>query len=158
MRLSLIGSRAMGLSLAVSLGLFCIAGCSSGGPAPPKLVPVAGKVMLDGAPLAGASVIFVPKDQTKGTGGTGITDAEGKYEARHQSNKVGIEPGTYAVIFSKIAMPDGSPIPPGKNAADVGATEVLPQQLSNPSPDFMTNIVTITETGGTSFDFTLASK
>lgn len=158
MQSSSIVLRTVGLSLTASLGLFCIVGCSSGGPAPPKLVPVAGKVMLDGTPLAGASVIFIPKDQTKGTGGSGVTDAEGKYEARHQSNKTGIEPGTYAVVFSKIAMPDGSPIPPGKNAADVGATEVLPQQLSNPSPDFMTNIVTITETGGTSFDFTLASK
>lgn len=158
MRSSLFALRAISLSLTTSLGLFCVIGCSSGGPAPPKLVPVAGKVVLDGAPLAGANVIFIPKDQTKGTGGSGVTDADGKYEARHSSNKVGIEPGTYAVIFSKIAMPDGSPIPAGKNAADVGATEALPQQLSNPSPDFMTNVVTITETGGTSFDFTLASK
>jgi len=150
--------RTVGLSLTVALGLFCIGGCSSGSAKPPKLVPVAGKVVLDGTPLAGASVIFIPKDQTKGTGGSGVTDADGKYEARHQSNNVGIEPGTYAVVFSKIAMPDGSPIPPGKNAADVGAAEALPQQLSNPSPDFMTNIVTITATGGTSFDFSLASK
>ena len=92
-----------------------------------------------------------------GTGGSGVTNADGKYEARHQSNKAGIEPGTYMVLFSKIAMPDGSSIPAGKNAADVGATEILPQPLSNPDPEFAPNVVTITESGG-SFDFTLASK
>jgi hypothetical protein len=148
-----------GLSLLLSVfgGLVWIAGCSSGTAPAPKLVPVAGKVVLDGTPLTGANVIFIPKDKTKGTGGSGVTNADGKYEARHQSNKVGIEPGTYMVLFSKIAMPDGSSIPAGKNAADVGAAEILPQPLSNPDPEFAPNIVTITETGG-SFDFTLASK
>ena len=150
--------RAVCLLLSAQIGLVGIVGCSSRTPAPPKLVPVAGKVVLDGTPLTGASVIFVPKDRTKGTGGTGVTDAEGKYHAQHQSSKAGIEPGTYTVLFSKIAMPDGSPIPAGKNAADVGAAEVLPGQLSNPPPEFNFNIVTVPETGGAAFDFNLASK
>lgn len=143
----------------VPLCLFLVmgTGCSSGTAKTPKLVTVTGKILLDGAPLQGANVIFIPKDNTKGTGGSGVTDAEGKYEARHPSNKAGIEPGTYSVLFSKLAMPDGSPIPEGKNAADVGATESLPQQLSNPHPEYITNVVTVTETGG-AFDFTLASK
>lgn len=144
-------------ALPLCVALVYAMGCSSGSTATPKLVPVVGKIVLDGTPLKGANVIFVPKDQTKGTGGSAVTDAEGKYEARHPSNKAGIEPGTYAVLFSKLAMPDGSPIPEGKNAADVGAAESLPQQLSNPHPEFMTNIVTVPEKGG-SFDFTLASQ
>lgn len=146
-----------GVGLSVCAMLICIAGCSSKAGGPAKLAPVAGIVKLDGSPLTGANVIFIPRDQTKAMGGSGVTGADGKYEARHQSNKVGIEPGTYTVLFSKIAMPDGSPIPEGKNAADVGAVEVLPQQLSNPNPEFVTNIVTIPDAGG-AFDFDLASK
>lgn len=149
-------SRAAISALAVCLGVMGLTGCSSA-TIPAKLVPVAGLVQLDGTPLTGANVIFVPRDSTKGTGGSGVTDGDGKYQARHSSNSVGLEPGTYSVLFSRLAMPDGSSIPQGKDAADVGAVEWLPPQLSNPPPELVMHVVTIPDAGG-SFDFSLASK
>jgi hypothetical protein len=132
-------------------------GCGRGGPSvPSNLVAVAGAVMMDGKPLPGASVSFLPREQTKGTGGFAVTDGEGKYEVRHPSNEPGIEPGTYTVVFSKLAQPDGSPIPPGKDAADVDAREQLPPKFTNPNSP-KSQVVTVPAVGGT-FPFELKTK
>lgn len=124
---------------------------------PTNLASVVGQVLLDDKPLSGCNVSFIPRDQTKGHGGFGITDAEGKFSAVHWSNAKGIEPGTYTVTFSKIAQPDGSPIPEGKNAADVDARETLPPKLTNPNLQHGANVVTVTE-AGSELDFKLKSK
>ncbi len=134
------------------------AGCGgSSQKIPANLVSVAGQVLLDDKPLSGCNVSFIPRDQTKGQGGFGVTDAEGKFSAVHWSNNKGIEPGTYTVTFSKIAQPDGSPIPEGKNAADVDAREMLPKKLTDPNLQHGANVVTVTE-GGSELDFKLKSK
>lgn len=124
---------------------------------PAKLANVVGKVILDDQPLSGCSVSFIPRDQTKGQGGFAVTNADGAYSAKHWSNVDGIEPGTYTVVFSKIAQPDGSPIPEGKNAADVNAKEMLPRKLTDPNVVNGVNVVTVLETGA-ELDFKLKSK
>lgn len=130
-----------------------LSGCGAAGiQAPAVLAPVSGKVQLDGQPLAGATVYFAPRDQTGGQGAYAVTDADGAYELVHRSGQKGIEPGTYTVKFSKVAMPDGSPIPAGKDAADVEAGEVLPKHLTDPSPDTVSGVVTVPKEGG-KFDF-----
>lgn len=50
------------------------AGCGSDGL---QLTPVDGVVMLDGKPLAGASILFQP--EAGGRPATGLTDAQGKF-------------------------------------------------------------------------------
>jgi hypothetical protein len=52
-------------------------GCSKG----PSLVPVSGRVMMDGKPLANAIVTFRPvaKDGSPATESVGTTDGDGKY-------------------------------------------------------------------------------
>lgn len=117
-----------------------------------------GKVLLNGEPLAAASVTFIPRDQTKGTGGFGATLADGSYEMLHRSNQKGVEPGAYTVLFSKFTMPDGAPIPAGKNATDVGAAESLPRELSNPPLDRAVNVVTVRDGEPNSFNFDLKAK
>lgn len=139
--------------LAVLLG-----GCGRSGEQPPNLVSVTGKVTLNGEPLAGASISFVPRDQTKGTGGFGATLPDGSYEILHRSSKKGIEPGAYTVLFSKFAMPDGSPIPAGQNATDVGATESLPAELTNPPAERAVHVVTVRDGEPNSFDFDLQAR
>ena len=63
------------------LGLIVMAaGCGTTVPNQPKLVPVSGAVTLNGKPLAGATVEFVPTGSTHGTGAYGCTDKTGKYE------------------------------------------------------------------------------
>lgn len=134
-----------------------LTGCGNETKVPAKLVSVMGHVALDGKPLAACNLNFIPRDQTKGTGGFAVTDSTGKFEAKHWSNEPGIEPGTYTVVFSKLALPDGSPIPQGKDAADVGAVETLPRKLTDPSLDSADKVVTVVAEGG-QFTFELKSN
>jgi len=126
------------------------------------LVPVGGTVTLDGKPVAGVLVIFSPRgDVEKGisrTGATGLTDSDGKYTLKHRSGEVGIAPGVYNVTFSKVAMPDGSPIPEGKLIGDGGSAETLPKRYTVVDETVKAkNVTTVKKEGGT-FDFELKSK
>jgi hypothetical protein len=134
-----------------------LAGCGNETKLPAKLVSVAGTVVLDGKPLAACSVNFIPRDQTKGTGGFAVTDGDGQFIAKHWSNAPGIEPGTYTVVFSKLALPDGSPLPAGQDAADVGAVETLPTALTDPNRERTPHVVTVVDQGG-QFTFDLKSR
>jgi len=110
----------------------------SGRKAPEGLIPVAGVVTLDGQPADHIAINFIPTRETSSMGGYAVTDSSGHFRVKHLSNvngAEGLEPGNYQVTFSKIAMPDGSPIPEGKDAADVGAVESLPSHLSAPEPE-----------------------
>lgn len=130
-------------------GVAFVVGCGSGSKERlVQTVPVTGKVLMGDKPLAGAIAILTPVQGTKGTGGFGVTDDEGKFIAKIDPHKSGIEPGTYVVTFSKWAQKDGSPIPPGKTAADVEAVQIIPDAYSNPSIDPPHNIVTVPKEGG----------
>lgn len=113
----------------------------------PTLATVSGKVTYKGKPLPGASISFVPDGQTAGTGAYAVTDDSGHYELVHRSQTPGVEPGKYVVSISKMALPNGSPIPEGKDAADVGAVQMIPPIYSDPNHQRNPNRVTIPETG-----------
>lgn len=78
--------------LAVGLG-----GC--GGPAQPKLYPATGTVTWKGAPLADATVSFVP---AVGAPSDGKTDAQGKFTIM-TNGKPGAPAGACKVAVSKFA-------------------------------------------------------
>lgn len=142
------------------VGLCCLAllvGCSEGVTPEevPPLHPVTGKVTLDGQPAAGVAVTFTPAKGGTGTGGYATTDSSGSYTLQHRSGAPGIPTGEYAVLFSKMAQPDGSPIPPDKTAADVMAEDVLPERYR--SIDAAQYRVSVPE-GGTTKDFELSSR
>ena len=97
------------LVLAVAL-----AGCGSGS----KTSPVAGVVLLDGKPLVGASIQFVP--QGTGRDATGETDKSGEFAMSTFKPRDGVLPGTYKVV---IAPPTGTADPtPYASAEDAMAT------------------------------------
>ena len=73
-----------------------LAGCGS------RLVPVAGTVTLDGEPVAGAKVTFIPAGP--GIPATGTTDATGRYELRIGSGRTGVPCGRYGVTVSKLKV------------------------------------------------------
>jgi hypothetical protein len=83
-----------------------VAGCG----ADDNLVPVEGRVLLQGQPLRGlsGSVTFVP-DSSKGnassTGAVGEIDAEGRYRLSTRG-KPGAAPGWYKVVVT--AVPAGT--------------------------------------------------
>src|SRR5438309_11878761 len=74
------------------------------------LVPVSGRITLDGQPLAGASVFFKPQGKTPGFGAHGSTDADGRYVlTAARLNKPGTAIGEYTVAISKRVMPPPRP-------------------------------------------------
>lgn len=77
-----------------------LAGCGEGGPV---LVPVSGTVTLNGKPLEGAELTFVPDPtNTQVTPGADVTGPEGNYKAMYQARS-GLAVGKYKVIVSKKA-------------------------------------------------------
>lgn len=78
------------IPFAVTLVALALTGCGDG----LGLVPVTGTVTFDGAPLAGATVVFRPGH---GRLSAGTTDAEGRYALRYTDDKAGALPGEHTV-------------------------------------------------------------
>ena len=71
------------------------AGCGDG----PELAEVGGVVTLDGRPLPGAAVMFVP-DLPDGSPSYGTTDDQGRYRLAFTRDKTGAMPGRHRVEIS----------------------------------------------------------
>src|SRR5262245_27155263 len=94
-------------ALLAALTSAALAGCGSG----PKLVPVTGTVTLDGKPLEGANIVFVPDPGNAAiTQGTDLTGASGNYKVMY-NNRTGISPGKYKVAVSKLQAKPGVTLP-----------------------------------------------
>ena len=74
-------------------------GCQPEGPSHPPTYGVTGTVTLDGNPVEGATVTFVP-GQT-GDPAVGTTDASGKYSLKSFGSEDGATPGEYQVTVTK---------------------------------------------------------
>ena len=90
-----MSGRSFGVVLAVALVLLP-SGC--GGKYKP--VPVEGIVTLDGKPLEGATVSFVPADGAGRPAG-GLSDAEGVFQLTTFKEDDGALPGNYRVVVRK---------------------------------------------------------
>ena len=96
----------------------CAWGAAGCGDATPKLVPVAGKVTVDGTPLTGGTVSFRP-DKAKGNTSpyepAAVIDAQGNYKMytpiRSDAPKEGAPPGWYKVA---VISADPTAYPPRK--------------------------------------------
>jgi hypothetical protein len=92
------------------LAVTCIAsGCGGG------TVPVRGRVLLNDAPVAGATVMLMPIDG--GHPATGLTDANGAFQLTTFTRADGALPGQYKIVVTKT---DAIPPPP---EAEPGDTE-----------------------------------
>lgn len=119
----------------LSLGAF--SGCGPATKAGPSgLVPVSGTVSLDGSPLPGATVSFIPVDSNAGSDAGGVTDQSGKYELKAgEGAGTGAKPGEYRVVVSRL-MKDGSPVMADKDKSPMqlmldGAKESVPEKYSD---------------------------
>lgn len=115
-------------------------GCSS------KLAPVSGQVTLEGAPVEGATVTFLPQSDPAGIGGSsGKTDSEGRYQLRTVStNRLGAALGTHKVTISKYQES-------AKNPDGAGGLELLPAEYN-----YKSQLTFSVEAGGTkNADFSL---
>jgi hypothetical protein len=107
-----------------------VIGCG-GGADLPELVPVSGKVTLDGQPVAEARVSFEPE---KGAMSSGRTDAEGHFEVYYAGANKGAIVGKHKVKISKMDGEAGSElIPPQFNEKTT-----LSQEVSKAGPNEFT--------------------
>jgi len=137
------------------VALLCLAGCGPKHPNLPPQYPVSGTIRLDGKPLAGAGVMFLPREETRGNGALGMTDDAGKYTLKTDYGGPGAPEGTYVVTISKLVNRDGTPYVFNPDVAEAGERETLPAHYN----DSMKTILTATvPKGGDTIDFELKSK
>lgn len=143
-------------TFALLLCLGFLAGCGEDVPTEevPPLQPVSGTVTVDGEPVQGVAITFVPTTGT-GNGAYGATDASGKYDLQYRTGEPGIPAGEYMALFTKVVQPDGSPIPEGQTAADVNAVDMIPDRYRQ--MDGADRRVTVPQ-GGTTFDYDIRTK
>jgi hypothetical protein len=144
--------------IVMSLAAGCGAPRAAEAPKPAALVPVSGKVTLNGAPLEGALLVFFPA-AAGGFQGQAYTDSTGVYHAETRSGsdlKPGVAPGSYRVMVSRFLKPDGTPpLDPTEPPANSAARESLPPDFSSPTNSKLRAIVGAE--GGT-FDFQVKTK
>ena len=125
---------------AFALAAVVVAGCNKG----PRTVPVVGTVTLDGKPVEGAAVTFVPT--AEGQPAMSITDAQGKFTLS-TGTAAGAVPGTYAVTVVKMkedaeASEEGDPESEGlmgeENIEVDSDLYVVPQKYSDPETSGLT--------------------
>ena len=134
--------------------LLCVAvGC--GPSADAGLVAAKGQVTLDGTPVSGVTVTFVPQEGVKGRGGFAVTDSDGRFDARI-GNAPGVLPGKYRVLFERLVTSDGNPVPPDVAPADVNASNALPAVYSNPSESPI--VATVEPSGSEDLSFELLMR
>src|SRR5215470_12572106 len=72
-----------------------VAGCGRA-----KAVKTTGVVTLDGQPVDGAEVKFIPVDAAKGMLASGVTGSDGKFRLTTTNPNDGAIPGEYIVVVS----------------------------------------------------------
>ncbi len=105
----------------VLVGSASLLGCGQASPEGKlSLVPVKGRITVGQTPLADAQVAFhIDGQAPEGYVGSGAkTDAQGFFELTVGPRK-GAVPGKYKVTVSKLAKPDGSPLPESTGGMDV---------------------------------------
>jgi hypothetical protein len=103
-----------------------LAGCDGS-----RTSPVAGLVLLDGKPLAGASVQFIA--QGKGRDATGETDKNGEFNMSTFKPRDGVVPGAYKVVISP---PVGTADPTKYATADEAMAAASKPQPKSTGPAF----------------------
>lgn len=142
--------RVVSFSPARTVGGFCllilcvVAGCSSSSSAPPELPSsiVTGLVSLDGKPVIGAQVVFVPIEDTKGFGGSTITDASGNYTIDKTAlpGAAGIPEGKYKVTVAPVHIPEDPTLAAEFNVPP-GAVKSLPKSYAAPESSPLETVV-----------------
>lgn len=142
------------------MSLFFVVGCGGGSVEP--LVPVGGKLFVDGTALDGVAVTFIP-EKSNSRGGTGVTDPTGAFSVVDlDQNMPGLPPGKYIVTYSRMRLPDGSAAPEPKDGAPVDPgiirVETLPVHLQTPNSKVLANQVEIPKDGNTKLELKVSKK
>ena len=90
-----MGMRTRGVHLVALLGVILI-GCGGRG-----TTPVRGVITLEGTPVAGATVLFMPDDPDGGRPASGFTSSDGTFRLTTYKPDDGALPGNYRVLIQK---------------------------------------------------------
>ena len=104
----------------VPLLILILVGC--GGSDRPSIAPASGIVTLNGEPVDGASLTFVPT--AGGRPGSAITDAQGRYTIKTYEDVAGAIIGEHKVSVIKISGP-GADVMQGDAPAEPPVTEEI---------------------------------
>jgi hypothetical protein len=134
-------------------------GCGSAAKPGEKLVEASGTVTLDGKPVDGIRMAFQPQGGTKAVGGYwGVTDKDGKFTVSDASNKKGLPPGKYEVLFSRRVKPDGSLLGPNESPTVVQSSESIAKMFNDPGKAGAHNRVEIPDAGNRDLTFKVTSQ
>jgi hypothetical protein len=121
-------------------------------------MPVSGTVMLDGKPLAGVKVTFIPVGSTPGGLCSGITDQSGRYELKDDRNRMGAQAGEFIVTCDNrdpgIPEDPQLPVEKGPPPAAAGGKVMLPPRYAH---EPTTELKATVPPGGGTIDFELVS-
>ena len=146
-----------GLAVAAVWSALGVCGC---GPDLPETVPVTGKILFKGEPVANAQVGFVPKIEGSGAlPARGTTDEAGEFVLKTYvapgQEADGVTPGEYAVTVQKTDVP----VDPAEMARMFSQNpgyvppQLLPSQYATAAKSPLT--APVTEDGENSFEFEL---
>lgn len=150
------------ISILCFVALGCVIGC---GPKNPLgVVKVTGKVMMDGQPVTGARVSFVPKNETDGQLASATTNSQGVYSltTAGAGDVTGAIPGNYNITISKnetVTEPtpyDDLPLDERPSVVSYALPKIikhLPAKYESPTNSGLT--ATVAKGGKNVFDFDL---
>ena len=140
--------------LATAFIVTCCAVITAGCGSSDGLVPVAGVVQLDGAPLDRTAVTFLPTSAGAGPGGMAITDASGRFVVYSPQGKRGMAAGTYKVTVSR--REPKTPVTEGSAVIESDLVEQVPARYSDPEKTELT--ATIGAQGDGALQFELSGE
>ncbi|MHC2068209.1 carboxypeptidase-like regulatory domain-containing protein [Bremerella sp. T1] len=97
----------------------------------PPVYPAAGQVLLDGEPVAEATVTFQPVDPN-GKGGSAITDSNGFFEAQTFEPADGLTEGSHLVAIRKTKLIDrnGNEVEVVREPGGIREKDFLPKKYA----------------------------
>lgn len=136
--------RTLSLLLAAA-GCFLAAGC--GGRDGPAVVPVSGRLTMNGEPLGGVRIRFFPDaSHTPGVTAFADTNEDGRFDITTQKPADGIVPGQYLV---DVNMPSPVAEPPaGTKAWDLSSKQVASSTIPEKYRDVKTSELSFNIKGG----------
>lgn len=148
--------------------VFLAAGCGGGGGPVETLVPVGGTLLVDGEPMEGVLVTFIPDIAIPGAnmqrrGGSGKTDDSGAFTITHDGQKQpGLAAGRYTVAYSRMRLADGSAAPELEKGQEQDPDniqiETFPVHLKSPDTKDPANFVEIPADGNTDVQLKVSTK
>lgn len=139
--------RAMAAPVALA-GMLALAGCSSKPADQPPLGRVRGTIKMDGQPLPGVDVVFVPD---KGRPSEATTDKSGRYDLSYIGSTKGAKLGPHKVLIRP------AEISPGDVPAD-GSKPAAPRPVVPAKYNKRSELTAEVKAGGNTIDFALESK